>query len=1189
MQFGDKTGIIEVTFLGILSMQLSKIKMSGFKSFVDPTTIHLPSKLVAVVGPNGCGKSNVIDAITWVMGESSPKYLRGESLTDVIFNGSTARKPIGQASVELVFDNSDGSLGGEYAGFAEISVKRMINRESDAAYFLNGVRCRKRDIIGLFLGTGLGPRSYSIIGQNMISRITEAKPDELRTYLEEAAGISKYKERRHETELRINHTKDNLARVNDLLLELDKQLSHLKHQANVAEKYKTLKQQERKLRAELYGIQWQQLDTRLADHTLKLQCEETALEARNSDLTHTDREMEQVRQSQREANEAFQEVQGQFYAAGNEITRIEQAILHHQEKQQQWQTDLAQAESDYESIQQESEELGDQSQELAEDIASLTPQMTEATQAFADLKQKLQAAEENTQTLQNRWDEFNQSASKTAQTAQVEQARIQHLEQSQNSLRQRNEQLQRDQQQFDFTALQDEIASYANQSGEAATQLATQQQQLSDTKAETNAAQTTLQQANTQLDKTRSELQQLLGQQASLQALQQTALGQRGHAAHPWMKQHQLDNKPRLAQQMTVAKGWEIAVEKVLGVHLQAICVDDADAIIKNLDGFKSGNLSVFIANAKAGKRATDAKADLLIDKVESALPLDSLLAGIYVADSKEQAFALCEQLQAHESVITRDGIWLNPAWLNILRDEDPAAGVFEREQALKSLATKIESLRQAQSECEAKISECKAKIASLEQQREQLQQACNQQQASAAQINAQHKAKQQRLSELSAQAERFAREQKNCQQQLEQVTADLAKAKSIWEAALKEMETHADKRESLIEERESAKQHWLSMRDTFNQQKDKMHALEIRLQTAKSQQTALQQNRMRLQTQLVTLQERKQTLQTELSGMQSIDGLNDSLTKALAQHAKVDTALKAARETVNGLDQSCRQLEEKRQITERELNQVRNKLEALRLEWQGWKVKSDTIMEQAKEADVNLEEVVKELTADMTAESWQAQLDQVTARINRLGAINLVAIEEYNTCLERKDYLDKQVADLQAGLATLEDAMQKIDRETRTRFKETFDKVNGRFQSLFPTIFGGGKAWLELNAENLLEAGVTMMACPPGKRNSSIYLLSGGEKSLTAIAFIFSIFYLNPAPFCLLDEVDAALDDANVVRFTHLVKSMAEKTQFIFISHNKITIEMGEQLIGVTMNEPGVSRLVSVDIEKAMSMVENG
>lgn len=1169
-------------------MQLSKIKMSGFKSFVDPTSINMPSKLIAVVGPNGCGKSNIIDAVTWVMGESSPKYLRGEALTDVIFNGSTARKPVGQASVELIFDNSDGTIGGEYAKFAEISVKRMINRESDSSYFLNGVRCRKRDVVDIFLGTGLGPRSYSIIGQNMISRIIEAKPDDLRTYLEEAAGISKYKERRHETELRINHTKENLARVNDVRAELDKQLSHLQQQANTAEKYKTLKQQERTLRAELYGVQWRQLDARMVDHTLKIQREETALEARNSELTGTDNEIEQMRNDQRLANETFQEVQRRYYAAGNEITRIEQDVLHHQEKQQQWENDLRQAGKDWEAVKDEIAETEDNIQEIEHEIQSIEPQISSADKEAEFLQEELENAEEATQDWQTKWDDFNQSSSKTSQTAQVEKTHIQYLEQSIASLQKRQEQLQRDQGQFNFSALNEEIENFSRQSNEATDKLEFHSQQLSDIREEITGLQSAQQDSNTQLDKVRSEAQRLRGQQASLEALQQTALGQRDSDAAPWVKQHNLGSKPRLAQNIEVEKGWELAVEKALGFSLQAICVDQVNDIVPHLNDFKSGNLCVFTSKASSATARSAKNAALLIDKVKSPWSLESLISGVYVAETMDDALALCDSLDVDESVITRDGVWLNNSWLKILREEDPAAGVFQREQELKQLSLRIEELQDTQQQLEDAIQERKDEIIKLEQKRDQLQQSYNQQQSQSAQINAQHKMKQQRLVELESQSERFNAEQKDCLAQLEQAQADIQKARSLWEGALSELELQAKSRDALIQERDKVRHQLQMTRDNANKKKDNLHELEIRLQTSKSQKSALKQNITRLQSQAASLQERKTTLQNELNAMQPSDTLKESLSHALDKHVSIEAELNTARVSLETLDQGYRDLDGKRQFIEREINKVRSALETLRVEWQGWKVKADTLSEQIKETEFALEDILKDLPQDITPEEWQTKLDQVVARINRLGPINLVAIDEYATCLERKQYLDNQVEDLQAGLLTLEDAIGKIDKETRARFKETFDKVNGRFQELFPTIFGGGKAYLELTDDNLLEAGVTMMACPPGKRNSSIYLLSGGEKSLTAIALIFSIFYLNPAPFCLLDEVDAALDDANVLRFIRLVKVMADKTQFIFISHNKITIEMGECLVGVTMNEPGVSRLVSVDIEKAMSMVES-
>lgn len=1166
-------------------MQLSKIKLSGFKSFVDPTTIVLPSKMVAVVGPNGCGKSNIIDAVTWVMGESSPKYLRGEALTDVIFNGSSARKPVGQASVELVFDNSDGTIGGEYAKFGEISIKRVLSRESDSTYYLNGVRCRKRDVVDLFLGTGLGPRSYSIIGQNMINRVIEAKPDELRTYLEEAAGISKYKERRHETELRIQHTKENLSRVNDLRAELEKQLSHLKHQANVAEKFKSLKQQERVLRAELYCIQWRQLDSRMVDSTLQIQREETALEAQRSQLSGTDREIEQMRHEMRVASDAFQEVQRRYYSIGNEITRIEQDVLHHQERRQQWENDLKQTENDWQIVKDQMSEAEDNLREFEHDIQNIEPQLASANQQAESLHQQLAQAEEDMQVWQTRWDEFNQVSAKTGETAEVEKMRIQHLEQNIGSLQRRQEQLQQDQNRINFSELNKEIEQFVKKSYEVADKLEFQNEQLSGIRKEIGTLESAQKDSNIHLDKIRSELQRLRGQQASLEALQQTALGQRDNPSAPWVAKHNLAKKSRLAQNIEVDNGWEFAVEKVLGFCLQAICVDQVSDVVPHLNDFKSGNLCAFIPAQTSSQEKAKQKGTKLLQKIKSAWPLDSLLSGIYVADTLDDALALCETLDVDESVITRDGIWLNRSWLKILREDDPAAGVFQREQELKQLAARIERAQATQAELEKNIEQRRQLIQRLEQQRDQLQQNYNQQQAQSAQINAQQKMKQERLAELKTQSERFVKELDECSDQLKRAQADLVHARSRWQQALSDLERHTKNREDLTSERERVRQQLQHMRENTNQKREKAHELEIRLQTSVSQKASLYQNISRLQTQIGSLNERKITLQSELTSMPPMDTLKKSLSRALDKHVNVEIELNTARVSVESLDQEFKRLEEKRQIIDRDITKIRNTLETLRVELQGWKVKTDTIVEQIKETEFKLEDILKDLPQDITSEAWQTKLDQVLQRINRLGPINLVAIDEYTTCLERKQYLDKQFEDLQAGLSTLEDAIAKIDKETKTRFKETFDKVNQRFQELFPTVFGGGKSYLELTSDNLLEAGVTVMACPPGKRNSSIYLLSGGEKSLTAIALIFSIFHLNPAPFCLLDEVDAALDDANVLRFTRLVKAMAEKTQFIFISHNKITIEIAEHLIGVTMHEPGVSRLVSVDIEKAISL----
>lgn len=1165
-------------------MQLKKIKLSGFKSFVDPTVVAVPSKLVAVVGPNGCGKSNIIDAVCWVMGESSAKYLRGESLTDVIFNGSSARKPVGQAHVELVFDNQDGTLGGEYASYSEISIRRLITREGDSSYFLNGTRCRRRDIIDIFLGTGLGPRSYSIIGQNMISRIIEAKPDDMRIYLEEAAGVSKYKERRRETENRIQHTKENLARLNDLRTELDKQLTSLKRQANAAEKFKLLKQEERSLRSKWLAIQWRQLDERLIQSSLQIQQQETGLESRHAEMTNINLSIESQRELQHKATEAFQDVQRRFYATGNEITRIEQEIRHTQEKQHQRQLDIEQTDKDYLETKNNVEHSEDELQELNTELNRLEPELTSALELVKTTTLSVAEAEQAMQNWQNQWDEFNQHIAKTTKTAEVEQTRIQHLEQSLNSSKQRQAKLTQEQEQIHFDRLDKDIAELTKQIAAATAVNLNHDEQLAHLREEMVTLKNAEEQLTQQIDRTRNQLQQYRGQQASLEALQQTALGQRNNPVIRWLNKNNLDKQPRLAQGIEVESGWEYAVEKVLGLNLQAVCVDQFKEIASTLDEFKEGNLSVFCT--KAPIKNTSSKGNTLLGKIKSEWPLESLLAGIYIAESQSAALALCESLEPHESVITQDGVWLGSSWLRVSRDEkNPAAGVFQREQELKQLAKQIHELTVTQEMLEKNRTESREKLKELEIQRDELQIIVQKSQRESAEIQAQQKMQQQRLSELKKRADQIKKEQDECAVQLLRAQTELSQARSLWQQSMDELEKQSQKRDHLVSLRDDSRMKLQSCREQLNQAKDAAHQLEIRLQTGKSQRASLQQAMARLQTQIESLGERKTTLQNELTSTSSIENLSTQLEGALSQRLEIDEELHAARKEVEAIEQELRNNESKRQEVEREITKFRDILETLRVEWQGYKVKSETLTDQVKETGFALEEILKQLPETAIADECQAELEQVTQRIARLGAINLVAIEEYDACSERKQYLDRQNDDLQQGLTTLENAIAKIDKETRARFKETFDKVNERFQELFPKIFGGGRSYLELTGDNLLNAGIAVMACPPGKRNSTIHLLSGGEKAMTAIALVFSIFHLNPAPFCLLDEVDAPLDDANIGRFCQLVKTMSDKTQFIFISHNKLAIEMADNLMGVTMHEPGVSRLVSVNVEEAVSL----
>ena len=1164
-------------------MQLNKIKLAGFKSFVDPTTVLLPSNLVAVVGPNGCGKSNIIDAITWVMGESSAKYLRGESLTDVIFNGSSSRKPVGQASVELVFDNQDGTLGGEFSNYAEISIRRQITRAADSTYFLNGARCRRRDIIDIFLGTGLGPRSYSIIGQNMISRLIEAKPDEMRVYLEEAAGISKYKERRRETENRIQHTKENLSRLSDLRMELEKQLGSLKRQANAAERYKVLKQEEREMRAQWYAIQWRQFDSRLVQYTLQIQQQETGLEAKHTELGSIDRALERKRDDQHLSGETLHEVQRRYYAAGNDITRMEQDIRHHQERQRQWQTDLSQVDNDWQASLEQIEEIQDQLQELAAEIEELQPAAEEAAKASIAAMHELSEAEDATQQWQVNWDDFNQFTAKTTQSAQVEQTRIQHLEQKLATIKQRQAKLSAEQAQFNFADIEHEIAALVDQVDAAVEMAEERDSQLQNIREETSELQSSQQQLTSRLDQVRSSLQKMRGQQASLAALQQTALGQNNNRQVQWLAQHNLDKNPRLAQGVEVQAEWECAVEKVLGSHLQAICVDKIADVAAKASELSEGSLCIFSTDASL--QSSNTKAVTLLSKVKSKWPLDSLLAGVYVADTLDAALELCDSLGPQESVITPEGVWLSASWMRLSRDENPAAGVFQREQELKRLTQQIEEHEGLQESLEEELQQASEQLKQLEQEREQLQKTVNQCHAQAAEVQAREKMKRERLEELKERADGVINDLEECVEQSEQAQEELTTARTNWQMAMTHLEQQADRREALMMERDKTREKLQACREKVNQTKDRASELQIRSQTSQSQQSSLKQTAAHMQTQLTTLARRKSTLENELNSAESITELEQTLSISLERRLGIESELNNVRSTMEALEQEVRTLEASRQAIEREMSKVRDVLETLRLECQGLKVKSENLLEQIKEIGLQLEEVLQGIPEGIVADDLHAQLEQISQRINRLGPINLVAIEEYATCSERKEYLDKQDADLQDGLATLENAIAKIDKETRARFKETFDKVNGRFQELFPNIFGGGRAYLEMTGENLLDSGITVMACPPGKRNSTIHLLSGGEKALTAIALVFSIFHLNPAPFCLLDEVDAPLDDANIGRFCNLVKMMSEKTQFIFISHNKLAIEMAKHLMGITMHEPGVSRLVSVNVEEAISL----
>ncbi|MDQ2077840.1 chromosome segregation protein SMC [Marinimicrobium sp. ABcell2] len=1166
-------------------MRLKCIKLAGFKSFVDPTTVNFPSNLCAVVGPNGCGKSNIIDAVRWVMGESSAKNLRGESMTDVIFNGSGGRKPVGQASIELVFDNSDGSVTGEYAAFNEISIKRKVTRDSQNNYYLNGTKCRRRDITDIFLGTGLGPRSYSIIEQGMISRLIEAKPEDLRVYIEEAAGISKYKERRRDTENRMRRTQENLERLTDIRDELERQLSRLHRQAQSAEKYTEYKKEERLLKAQLQGLKYRHLDDQSKTKQAAIRDLELRMESFVTDQVNKDTQIEKCRTRYTELQDKFNEVQGRYYAIGADIARIEQTIQHAQERGRQLQADLDQTQRDRKDTAEHLQMDQHKAEGWQAELLELEPELELINAAEDSSGEALQQAEEAMQRWQSEWDAFNQRAAEPRQRAEVQQSRIQHLEQVQQRLLQRIEKLKEEKANLQQGATDDEIDVLSEQVAELDAEVEEKRaaaevigDQLEQQRSDNNRL-------ADELDAARSKLQSMRGRHASLDALQQAALGEKNKAVTQWLEGRQLADQPRVAETLTVQDGWDKALETVLGNSLQGVCVNGLDAVAASIEELSQGELLLLDTHARVDAQ-TGNKAARLADKVSADWDLSGLLQGIYVAENLTEALALRSSLSADESVITPDGVWLGAQWLRVARDSDASAGVIARRQELEELGEEISRTEAQVAELDGQREEGREALKRLEQEREQKRRESDEQNRQAGELRSQLSAKRARVEQLTMRRERADAELRDADAQMKQESEQLSEARMILSEAIELMEQDTDKRENLLQQRDTIRTNLDQVRQRARHDKDKAHELAMRHQSLKTQLDAIRLGIARLEEQDQRLRERHEMLLESLG--ESSDPMEEhklELEANLAKRLAVEEDLSQARTALESVEQELRDAEQARNRAEQEVQAVRSHLEQERLAAQTFEVQRAGLAQQLKEDDFDLDQLLAELPEDAELGPMETELANVGARISRLGPINLAAIDEYKVESERKQYLDAQDADLNEALQTLENAIKRIDRETRTRFKETFDTVNKSLQELFPKVFGGGHAYLELTGEDLLDTGITIMARPPGKRNSTIHLLSGGEKALTAIALVFSIFRLNPAPFCMLDEVDAPLDDANVGRYARLVQEMSEQVQFIYITHNKIAMEMAHQLMGVTMHEPGVSRLVTVDVDEAAEL----
>ncbi|MDX2428891.1 MAG: chromosome segregation protein SMC [Xanthomonadales bacterium] len=1169
-------------------MRLTAIKLAGFKSFVDATTFTAPTNLTGIVGPNGCGKSNIIDAVRWVMGEGSAKVLRGESMADVIFSGSSGRKPVGIASVELIFDNTNGRIAGEFAAFNEISVKRIVGRDGVSQYMLNGTRCRRKDVRDLFLGTGIGSKSYSIIEQGMISQVVDAGPEEVRSHLEEAAGISRYKERRRETERRIKHTRENLDRLMDLRDEIASHLNRLKRQANAAERYKKLKIEHRELESNLLALQWLSLqnDAELGRSGLSVQ--ETAMQEQLAEQRATEARMESTHQEQAVAGEAHNAVQGELYSISSDIARLEQSIQHSRELQTRQKKEYEETSSALQDMEKHMVMDRVHVEDLTGKLAETEPALEKVLKEEAAADTEMQVAEAEVASWQEHLEKHHVRNNDLNRKTDSQRATLEMLDGRMQDASVRLQNLAGETEGTDTGALSLEVVGLEKQAGEVAGQQAEQQQQLELSRKELESRRQVLRDATSRQHELKGEINRREGRLESLKALQQAARETGKGTA--WLETNGLKSAPRLVEQLDVAKGWEAAVETVLGFWLDSVLVDDPTALSTPLGQLEAGKgRDVELTLLENRSSTIKAVPGSLAEKVKAPDAITAQLNGVQVAGSLESAFKAVADRQNGSSAVTAEGQWIGQGWVRVAGSQSGKAGMLARKQEIKSLQAELAELQQQWSAMNESNQIERDSLPDQEKAVAESQQKVNDLHRAGSDLTSRLNAGRTRIQDLSGRQKQIAEESAVLQKRQSDDQAQIKTLRVSLSAVLDEMADTEKERSALDAQRSTLLERREQTRTRARETRNQRHELALKTGSHRASLDSLRNSLERMDTQFSQLQQRYLELSEQISQNEDPEKEHRSTMDGLLQsRVDVEQRLAAARAKMQQLEEDYRQQDAARQTCVRQVEEIRSTLEKARLQQQELELNARNLQRQVEHLGHQVAELAEALPEEADPQVWQADLERLAERITRLEPVNLAAISEYEEELKRKQYMDAQHEDLISALETLENAIKKIDRKTRTRFKDTFESVNKGIQELFPKLFGGGHAYLELTGDDLLTTGVSIMARPPGKRISSINLMSGGEKALTAVAFVFAIFRLNPAPFCLLDEVDAPLDDANVARFTAMVKEMSETVQFIVVTHNKITMEMVYQLSGVTMREPGVSRLVQVDIDEAAKFAGN-
>ncbi len=1163
-------------------MRLKSIKISGFKSFVDSTTVIFPSNLCAVVGPNGCGKSNVIDAVRWVMGEMSAKNLRGDQMSDVIFNGSSARKPVGQATVELIFDNTLGRVKGEYANYNEISVKRKVTRDGQSNYILNGTKCRRRDITDIFLGTGLGARGYGIIEQGMISQLIESKPDELRGHVEEAAGISKYKERRRDTENRISRTEENLERLADIREELGRQLSRLERQAKAAEKYTAIKKEKRQVESEVLGLKWKSHDLDLVALKEKIASFEIEKESINANKFEIETKIEKLRVSLSDEGEIFNKKQAAFYEIGNEVARIEQSIENAKQRSDDLEREIRQTEESFLETKQNLEHDSEKCFALEEELTKILPKLDERIAIEAKLKVKANELKEKNSVSQLSWEGINQKNENLRQETNSVRSKIEYLDKSLASAETRRKDLEEEKAKLQLKLKTFDLEGQETILIRSEEEIVSIQSELKSYKTQITALRD---QAKKEMDRVhflKSKSEEMVGRKSSLETLQNRSA--ENEILGEWLKKNDSFIEEKLKDSLVVESGWEEAVETVLGAYLEANESKHFNNILEQIDNLSEGELLVFDGNNEAAFNES-AQKKRLSDFVSHKFA-KNILASVYVVDSLSDIKKYRSKLTDNDSLITQSGIWVGKDWLRIRRMQSEEHGTLAREKYIKQLSVDLEKVSSDIIASEGKLQKINISLAKVEDDEENKSAEFAIKSSNYAELKSKFSSASTEMIQINNRSNQISAQLNQLNDSISKDCNERDESQAKLNQLKKQLNIDLTDRKKFSASRQEIE---FKLEETVGQlteSQEELRDLMLRDSTLRAQIESTKVNITRAERQLKLLEQKKQDLKKFTREKKSpFEEFEVNLSQKLNDKLQAEENLREARESIDLTESKISELEERRKAIENDSQVFQEKLQAERINENQLVTLQRSLEDQIKEKGHDLHKLLSELEETATLDSWETRASALENKINRLGPINLAAVDEYNTEFERKTYLDKQNAELEDALSVLQNAMKKIDSETRTKFKETFDALNGNLQILFPKLFGGGHAYLDLIGDDLLDTGVVLMARPPGKKNASIHLLSGGEKALTAIALVFSIFKLNPAPFCMLDEVDAPLDDSNVARYATLVKEMASDIQFIYITHNKISMREAEQLMGVTMHEPGVSRLVSVDVNQAVEM----